>query len=302
MRENTAQIFNIQHFSTEDGPGIRTTVFFQGCPLSCIWCANPESQKEYRQLAHRSSLCIKCGTCIQNCSEKALYAEAGKICIDRKKCIRCGTCTEVCPSHAMFFYGEEKSLNSVFEEVIRDERYYQNSGGGITCSGGECMLQPQFVGGLLKMCKERGIHTAVDTCGYFSTENLKLVLPYTDLMLFDLKHMDPQKHRAYTSQENSLILKNLKEIVQSGIQIFIRIPIIPGYNDSKENLIETAKYVKQLDSSLPVDLLPYHRFGEGKYKMLDIPYKLHSVQAPTEKEMEEYQGIFTQMGLICRKH
>lgn len=164
------------------------------------------------------------------------------------------------------------------------------------------MLQPQFVGGLLKMCKERGIHTAVDTCGYFSTENLKLVLPYTDLMLFDLKHMDPQKHRAYTSQENSLILKNLKEIVQSGIQIFIRIPIIPGYNDSKENLIETAKYVKQLDSSLPVDLLPYHRFGEGKYKMLDIPYKLHGVQAPTEKEMEEYQGIFTQMGLICRKH
>lgn len=298
----TGKIFNIQHFSTEDGPGVRTTVFFQGCPLRCLWCANPESQKAVPQLAHRAPVCIKCGTCIRACPNGALQVRDGKVAVDRKLCQSCGTCVSVCPSKAMFFYGSEKTIDEVFRDVMKDAGFYRDCEGGVTASGGECMLQAEFVAELFRRCKAEGIHTTLDTCGQFPEEKLASVLPYTDLVLFDLKHMDSEAHKRYTGFDNSGILRNLTAIVRSGTAVYIRIPVIPGYNDSEENLIATAEYVWALDPTLHVDLLPYHRFGESKYAMLDMAYPLSGVVSPTDEQMQGYRRIFTERGLDCTAH
>jgi len=302
MSQLTAQIFNIQHFSTEDGPGVRTTVFLQGCPLKCLWCANPESQKAERQLAHRAPICVKCGCCIKSCPNGALSVKNGEISIDREKCVSCGTCVEACPSHAMFFYGEERTLDSVFSEIMRDKGYYETSGGGITCSGGEAMLQADFVGELFRRCKAEGIHTALDTCGQFPSSNIEKVLPFTDLVLYDIKHMDSKKHLEYTGFGNELILENLRLIHKYPAKIFIRIPVIPGYNDSEDALTAAADHIKDLDPALHVDLLPYHKFGLGKYKMLGMPYELNGVSSPTAVQKESYKRIFISKGLDCTMH
>ena len=302
MQKLTARIFNIQHFSTEDGPGVRTTVFFQGCPLRCLWCANPESQRAVRQLANRAPICIHCGTCIKACPNGALSAVSGAVRIDRALCKVCGQCADVCPSHSMFFYGEEKTLDDVFAEIMKDVGFYRDCAGGVTCSGGECMMQAEFVSELFRRCKEEKIHTVLDTCGQFPTEKLPLVLSCTDLVLFDLKHMDTERHREYTGVGNEQILKNLEAFVRHGTQVFIRIPVIPGYNDSEKNLTETADYIRALDPTLHVDLLPYHRFGENKYRMLDMPYALTGISAPSETQMEKYKSIFTARGLDCAIH
>ena len=302
MSEITGQVFNIQHFSTEDGPGVRTTVFLQGCPLKCLWCANPESQKAVRQLAHRSALCIKCGTCIKNCPNGALSVKDSVISIDRNKCVSCGRCTDVCPSRAMFFDGEKKTADEVFAEILRDKGFYTASGGGVTCSGGECMTQADFVGEIFRRCREEGIHTALDTCGYFDPENIEKVLPYTDLVLYDIKMMDSAKHKELTGCGNELILDNLRRIVEYPAKVYIRIPVIPEYNDSVNELTEIARFVKDLDPSLHVDLLPYHRFGTAKYEMLGIPYQLNGVTSPDEEQKESYKRIFINLGLDCVMH
>lgn len=302
MQELTAHILNIQHFSTEDGPGIRSTVFFQGCPLRCAWCANPESQRAVRQLAHRAPVCVHCGKCLESCPQKALSVGSGQVRIDRQLCVSCGTCVSVCPAHAMFFYGEEKTVDEVFRELMKDAGFYRDCGGGITCSGGECMLQAEFVRELFLRCRAEGLHTALDTCGQFPRESLSLVKDCTDLVLFDLKHMDSGLHKRYTGFGNEQILENLEECVRMGLAVYIRIPIIPGYNDSVENLTASAEYIRQLDPSLHVDLLPYHRFGENKYGMLGLPYALEGIQPPAEEQMKKYRRIFTDRGLDCAAH
>lgn len=303
MSQITGGVFNIQHFSTEDGPGVRTTVFLQGCGLHCLWCANPESQKATRQLAHRAPICVKCGCCIKNCPNGALAVKEGKVSIDRDKCVSCGTCTKVCPSHAMFFYGEVKDVDDVWKEVIKDRGYYDTSGGGISCSGGECMLQPDFVGELFRRAREEGIHTTLDTCGHFPTENIDKVLPFTDLVLFDLKILDREKHKKYTGSDNDLILKNLKCIHDNyESEIYIRIPVIPGYNDGEEDLRASAEFIRDFDPTLHVDLLPYHKFGIGKYEMLDMAYIPADVNAPSKEQKESYKKIFTDYGLDCVMH
>jgi len=302
MSEITGQIFNIQHFSTEDGPGIRTTVFFQGCPLNCLWCANPESKKYERQLAYRSAICVKCGTCIKTCKQGALSVENKAIVIDREKCISCGECSNVCPSKALFFYGEQKTVDEVFKEVLKDKGYYESSQGGVTCSGGECMSQYHFVAELFKRCKAENIHTTLDTCGEFSKEALKEVLPYTDLVLFDIKHMDSQKHKELTGVGNELIRENLLNTLKYPVTVYIRIPVIPGYNDSDDNLKATAEFIKRTDPSLHIDLLPYHKFGTSKYKMLNYEYELSEIVPPTDAQKEHYLSIFLSQGLNCTMH
>lgn len=299
MDEPTGQIFNIQHFSTEDGPGVRTTVFFQGCTLRCLWCANPESWRAVGQLAHRAAVCIRCGRCLESCPSGALSVRDGAIAIDRTRCQSCGACTRACPGRAMFFYGGRQTVDEVFQDVMKDAGFYRDCGGGITCSGGECMLQAEFVGELFRRCKAEGIHTALDTCGQFPPEKLPLVWDSTDLVLFDLKHMDSEAHRRYTGSGNEQVLKNLEAFVRHGNTVCIRIPVIPGYNDTRENLAATAQYVQALDPSMHIDLLPYHRFGEGKYAMLDIPYPLTGVLPPSGEQMQEYRKIFTGRGLDC---
>lgn len=299
MSDLMGQVFNIQHFTTEDGPGVRTTVFLQGCPLKCLWCANPESQKAHRQLAHRAPTCIGCGTCIKTCQNQVLSVKDGAFIIDRERCQDCGSCVEVCPTKALFFYGEQKTVDQVFDEVMKDAGFYRDCDGGVTCSGGECMMQAEFVAELFKKCKEQGIHTTLDTCGAFSADKFKLVEPYVDLILFDLKAMDSAKHKEMTGFGNELILENLKQCVKSKAQVWIRIPIIPGYNDTEENLKTTAAFVKELDDNLHVDLLPYHRFGLGKYQMLNMEYKLNDVQTPDEETMNRYKQYFTDLNLDC---
>ncbi len=302
MSRLTAQIFNIQHFSTEDGPGVRTTVFFQGCPLRCAWCANPESQRAVPQLAHRAAVCVKCGCCIRSCPRGALSVREGKIAIDRGLCAVCGACVEACPSHAMFFYGERKSLDAVWDEVLRDRGFYETSGGGVTCSGGECMLQPDFVGELFRRCREEGIHTALDTCGAFPPEYIGRVLPFTDLVLYDLKTVDSEAHRRFTGQGNEQILDNLKRILEYPAEVWIRIPVIPGWNDGDADLRAAAEFIRGLDPAKHVDLLPYHRFGVGKYEMLDLPYLPGDLAAPTAEQKAGYRKIFTDAGLDCTVH
>lgn len=302
MSELTGKIFNIQHFSTEDGPGIRTTVFMKGCPLRCRWCANPESQSPQRQLANRSSVCIHCLACVSACRSGALSEDNGKIKIDRALCTDCGSCVNMCPTGAMFFYGGEKTVDEVFDEVSRDAGYYEKSGGGVSVSGGECMMQPEFVSQLLRRCRQAGFHTVLDTCGCFSEQALRMVWDWVNLVLFDIKLIDPLRHKEYTGSDNALIHSNLRLMLDRGMSVIIRVPVIPGVNDSEAELGAIARFVASLDCSLHVDLLPYHRFGERKYEMLGMEYALRGVSAPDDAAKEGYLKIMECYGLDCTVH
>lgn len=298
----SGQIFNIQHFSTEDGPGIRTTVFMKGCPLKCRWCANPESQSRERQAAWRSSMCIGCKSCLAACEKGAVSFRAGGLDIDRSICDSCGKCVSACPSGAMSFFGRCATADEVFGELLRDKGYYEQSGGGITLSGGECMSQPEFAAAILGLCKKEGIHTAVDTSGVFGRDALDMVSEYTDLFLYDLKHMDEKAHLLLTGTSNRAILQNLKIMSAEGMNIILRIPVIPGANDSDENLMATAEFIAALPRRHHVDLLPYHDFGRPKYHMLGMAYPMEGVKKPGELQKEHYLSIFQSCGLDCTIH
>ncbi len=302
MPQIIGHIFDLQHFSTDDGPGIRSTVFLKGCPLKCQWCANPESQSPQRQLAHRSAVCIGCGMCMASCPQGALSPGEKGMVIDRTKCVGCGSCVKMCPTGAMFFYGRDISVEEAFAEVRKDKSYYEHSGGGVTTGGGECMMQPEFVAELFKLCRAEGIHTALDTCGYFPEESLPLVWDYTDLVLFDLKLMNKAKHMEYIGTDNELIHRNLEAMINKGMTVFIRVPVIPGVNDSEEELEAIAKYVAELDKNLHVDILPYHRFGERKYEMLGMEYKLKGTVSPDDEKKASYGAIFEKYGIDHRIH
>jgi len=217
---------------------------------------------------------------------------------NRKVCTGCGKCVDVCVSGARKIYGKEMSVEEVYREVLKDRAYYQNSGGGVTVSGGEPLIQADFVDELLKRCQEIGIHTCIETCGYADSEAWNKVLPYTNLVLFDLKLMDPTAHQKWTGKSNEKILRNLKLVSCSGVPIVMRIPVIPGINDSEENITDTALYIKNLGLR-QVNLLPYHKYGEGKYVMLDRQYSLSELKPPEDSELEKLANIFESFGLDC---
>lgn len=298
-----AVVFNIQRFSIQDGPGIRTTVFFKGCPLGCLWCSNPESQSPVPQVVHRDSLCNGCGDCLKTCEMKAISVVvrdgAFGVRIDREKCNNCGKCIDVCQDGALKFYGQYMSVTDICEEARRDAAFYSNSGGGVTASGGEPLRQPEAVARFFRYTREAGIHTTLDTSGYASVPALEKVLAQTDLVLYDLKLMDRHRHKQFTEKYNNVILSNARLVVARGVQMFIRIPLIPGINDSAENLTETARFVSELDNKLHVDLLPYHRMGQGKYAMLDTEYHLKDARPQSEEQVQESLGIFKKQGLDC---
>jgi len=299
----TGCVFNVQRFSIQDGPGIRTTVFLKGCPLGCLWCSNPESQSPTPEVVHRDSLCNGCGDCLKVCAPEAISLTSSDggfpIKVDREKCNNCGKCIEVCTTGALKFYAQYMSVDEVFDEGRRDSHFYSNSGGGVTASGGEPLRQADLVVELFRRCKRIGIHTTLDTCGYASVPALEKVLNETDLVLFDLKLMNSRQHRRFTKRYNGVILRNMRLVVSKGVTMIIRIPVIPGINDSEQNLVETAHFVSELDNKLHVDLLPYHRFGESKYKMLDRDYQLTDLKSPSDKQLQGAVEIFKRHGLDC---
>jgi len=290
-------VFNIERFAIRDGPGIRTTVFLKGCPLKCLWCANPESMSAAPQLFYLENLCTRCYRCVEACPNKATTkARDGAIKIDRSLCQACGKCVEACPNKAREISGKLMTVEEVLEEVKKDALFYQNSGGGVTFSGGEPTHQPEFLWHLLKGSQESGIHTALDTSGFVKPEILKRVLEHTNLVLYDIKHMDPAKHKELTGVDNRLILENAKMIASMGKPMIIRVPLIPGNNDSKENIKALAEFMLSLGLKR-VDLLPYHSLGKIKYYRLGMEYKLSDLKPFAEGEVAKIKADLESYGL-----
>ena len=272
-----ATIFDIERNSFVDGPGIRTTVFFKGCNLKCAWCHNPESQDFKPQMMFYKDKCKGCGKC-------------KKICPTPDKCTLCGKCTFYCPVDARKVCGREYTVDEVFAEVIKDKAYYDNSGGGVTFSGGECMLQIDFLVEILKKCKENGIHTAVDTAGYIPFESFEKILPYTDLFLYDIKCFESAKHKRFVGVGNEMILENLKKLFKTGAKIWIRIPVIAAVNDSIEEMLQIKAFLGQCGNPGKVELLPYHAMGENKYAA--IGRDVQRFASPDDNKLKELKAIF----------
>lgn len=294
-----ATIFNIERFAIHDGPGIRTTVFFKGCPLRCPWCANPESQKQIRQLQYQKNKCVTCLNCVKHCFSGAITFEDGRIVIDRDKCKSCGACVSNCPNSALTWIGEEKSVDEIYAEIIKDKDYYDASGGGVTLSGGEVMVQWKAAKELLQLAKAAGIHTAVETCGDVSAEAFEELAEYVDLFLYDVKHMDAEKLRLVTGGNLERILENLSYLAERRTsEVIIRMPVIPGFNDEKRVIMQIFEQAQMLGIH-EVHLLPYHTLGIHKYEQLGTAYQMPDQGIPKE-ELEPYVNLGEQMGLkVC---
>ena len=300
MSEATGTVFNIQRYSIDDGPGIRTTVFLKGCPLVCPWCSNPESQSSTPQLVYRTTTCKRCSACVAVCPEKALALTDGNIVIDRVKCVLCGTCVKECISDSLEIKGQKMTVEQVWKVIRRDEVYYETSGGGVTCSGGEILMQPDFAAAIFKKCREESINTCADTSGFGTEAAMKTVLEYADLVYFDLKHVDPAKHEALMGVPLEPILSNLKLAVESGVEITLRIPLIPEYNNYASELEALSDLAKSIAPNAKVSLLPYHKYGESKYEAVGLRYQLSDLRENTDEELAAAQSIFESRGFECK--
>jgi len=298
-KDKKGVVFNIQRYSIHDGPGIRTTVFLKGCPLSCLWCQNPESQSMKPEIFYNAERCVGCGRCITVCPVKAIEMGDAKVKTDRNVCTGCGLCVEACPEEARELMGKLMTVDEVVEEVMKDDIFYQRSGGGVTISGGEPFTQPGFSANILRLCRERNAHTAIETSGYAPWEIAERVLEYTDLVLFDLKHMDPKEHMKLTGVSNELIHENARRIWhERHIPLWIRVPVIPGYNDSVEHIDTLAGFVvNELSPFIQVHLLPYNRLGESKTQQLEKPGTGLSTEPPDEAHMQSLKEIVEKRGV-----
>ena len=274
-------VLNIQRYCTDDGPGIRTTVFLKGCPLRCLWCHNPETQSGRREIFFDRAKCISCGRCVIACG-KGVHTVMDGHAIDRKKCIGCGACASVCPTGALELCGREISVADVVAEAMRDKPFYEASGGGVTISGGEPLFQPKFTAEILQTLHENGIHTAVETCGFAKTEDFFSVIGHCDLLLFDIKETDPTLHKTYTGVLPQLIHENLRLADEMGVPMILRAPIIPGLNDREDHFAALKALADTLHHCKGVQIMPYHRTGTHKYALLGIDYSLKEIsQADT---------------------
>ncbi|UCF39362.1 MAG: glycyl-radical enzyme activating protein [Acidobacteriota bacterium] len=293
-------VFDIRKFSVNDGPGIRTTVFLKGCPLSCAWCHNPESQLASSEVFYRPGRCIHCGDCVDVCPVGANRLHGNAVQTDLTLCLRCGTCGDHCPAEARELVGREMSVAEVMQTVEEDRIFYDESGGGVTFSGGEPLMQPLFLMALLEAAGESGVHRVVDTSGHARPETLLEVARRTDLFLFDIKLMDPVKHQDYTGVSSDLILENLRLVTEGGSLVSIRIPLVPGVNDDERNLKETVEFVSTLKGVQDVCLLPFHTAAEDKHRRFSIPYRLAELPEVSEGQMQTVRGWFEEAGLVTR--
>ncbi|NLI80333.1 MAG: glycyl-radical enzyme activating protein [Deltaproteobacteria bacterium] len=302
-RAPTGLVLNIQHFCTHDGPGIRTTVFLKGCSLRCKWCSNPESIHLKPELAYNPRKCIgekECGFCLKDvCPESALYAVGSgdrpddKVRVNWDLCTNCGRCVPVCPTHALTLFGQEMTVDQVLEEVEQDGSFYRESGGGMTVSGGECLLQADFLAALLAEAHRRGINTAIETASNVPWDFMAKVLPHVDTVLHDIKLTDPERHKRWCGADNTRIRANLKRAYETfpDTKFIARTPVIPGVNDDEEHIRATLAFIKPYKNVIDYELLPYHRFGEGKYEFLGAVYEMQDFTSPSPETLKRLREI-----------
>ncbi len=296
----TGIVFDIKRFAIHDGPGIRTTVFLKGCPLRCYWCHNPESQDPRPVLIQYPRNCIACHACLEACPNNALSLGETQILIDRSRCRACGACAQVCYAQALVLLGREMTVEEVLAEVAKDRAFYETSGGGMTLSGGEPMFQPEFTTALLQAAKQEGLHTALDTSGYARWELYQAALPFTDLIFFDLKHTDPLAHQLGACVDNALILENLRRFAETSVGLLVRVPTIPGFNATPEQIGAMARLLTTLPRPVPMELLPYHRLGEGKYASLGQAPPERQATPPEPALLNALVQAARETGVVCK--
>jgi pyruvate formate lyase activating enzyme len=295
--EETGLIFDVKRFSLHDGPGIRTTIFFQGCPLRCVWCQNPESQIGMLRLFHADAKCLDCRACAAACPQAAVeFSDDGRHWL-AERCIRCGACSRACPAGALSLVGMFETADNLERTVLRDRAFYARSGGGVTLSGGEPLAQPAFAREILARCHQQGIHTTLDTTAYAAWPTLAGLLPYTDLVLLDIKTFDPDRHRCLTGVRNTVILANAVALAESDVDLVVRVPIIPGQNDDEADLRNVSHFLSGLPGLKGVELLPYNRMAQAKYSRLGLDYPLAGTATQHFEQMQTVQTWFA--GLRC---
>lgn len=298
-----AAIWKIDRFAIHDGPGIRTNIYFKGCPLRCHWCSNPEGQSQGNELGFSINKCTSCGLCVNICPQGAIKSQYGTPIPDFDKCDLCGKCIEVCSPGALYVYGGYYTLSQIIDIAERDRHIYRRSGGGITCTGGEPLIQTNFVQKLLAKCHEVGIHTVVETCGYISRNKFRNTLTNVDWLFFDLKHISNDRHRELTGKGNIIILDNLQTastvLREAGKTLVIRQVIVPGLND-EENITAVARLASKLPHVEMIELLPYHNYGMHKYETLGRNYKFEYLTPPPEDKLIEYKEIIESYGVTCK--
>lgn len=295
---NTPFVTDIQKYSIHDGPGIRTTVFFKGCPLSCTWCHNPETQDFSRQLLFQAERCTGCGSCVKACPRGAVSIKDGIAVTEKILCTQCGVCLDYCLLNIREISGKQYTLEELVREIEKDRAFYEQSGGGVTLSGGEVLAQDMdYLEELLARLHRKGIRINIDTCGHVSFDRIERVLPFTDIFLYDIKLMDADLHKKYTGVHNTLILENLKKLSERGAALWIRLPVIGGVNSTPEQMEQTARFLKEERIAVKqINLLPYHNTGSGKYKRLNQTYGGEEFYAPSPEELDGLADILKQYG------
>ena len=298
LAQTRGRVFNVQRFAVHDGPGVRTTVFLKGCPLACWWCHNPESRAAQPEVSIVADRCIQCGSCLEVCEHGAVVRLAdGSYSVDPVHCTVCGECTEACPTNSRRILGEDRTVDDIIGEVVKDRVFFEESGGGVTVSGGEPLAQPDFLLALLAESRERGVHTCVDTSGLAGERTLLQVAGMTDLFLYDIKLIDDNRHREFSGVDNRVILSNLAVLARIGAEVWVRVPFIPGINDDRADLDALAAFLGGLERRYPVFLLPYHLIAQDKYGRLGYEYPLVGLEPPSVAQVQTAAARLRDKGL-----